>query len=303
MNRKFCVLSSFWLKIIGLVTMTLDHVGAFISIFYSSSSQIGQIGEIFRCIGRLAFPIFIFLLVQALRKSKNPEKYLFKIFIMWLAFFLVGLGVFIAAAAGAEIEALSPLAGSIPANAFNDLLYVGILLYLLNHKNKKFRFLCVFPLVLILCSYGFDVACSYGVTSFYLYFPDFIRADYSLFGLLLGLGFYYAEPIADKLANKALLYETDDEEIKQKRQGLVNLMSVVALVFTVAILYGISFIYGSLDPLRFSSIASFSLISGFFLILYNGQRGYDAKWFRWFNYLYYPVHIVIIGAIFVLLSL
>ncbi len=303
MNGKTQILSSFWLKLIGFVTMTLDHIGTFIGIFYSSVSDIGRVGQAFRCVGRLALPIFIFLLVQALKKSKNPEKYLLRIFIMWAAFFVLGLGVFIAAACGLKIEQFNSLGGSMPANAFNDLLYVGLFLFLLNNESKKFRPLCVLPLILIGCSYGFDLAGAYGFDSFYLYFPEFIRADYSVFALLLGIGFYYAEPLASKLSDKAFLYESNEKEIIEKRQGMFNLTNVCVLVISVVIMYGLSFVYDSRDPLCFSSIGSFALISCFFLILYNGKRGYDSKWFRWVSYLYYPVHILIIGTIFVLLSL
>ncbi len=303
MNGKVQVLSSFWLKIIGFITMTFDHIGTFIGMFYASGSTIGQVGLAFRCIGRLALPIFIFLLVQGLRNSKYPDKYLFRIFIMWAVFFVIGLGVFVASACGASIEVLDSLGGSIPANAFNDLLYVGLFLYLLNHKNKKLRALCAFPLILIGCSYAFDIVNAYGNTSLYMYFPEFIRADYSVFALLLGIGFYYTKPLAAKMADKVFLYETTDKEVAQRRQGLTNMLNACVVVFATAFMYGLSFAYGSYDPLRFSSIGSFAVLSIIFIMLYNGKRGYDSKWFRWVSYLYYPVHIIIIGLIFVLLSL
>ncbi len=303
MKRNALVLSSFWIKIIGFVTMTFDHIGTFIGLFYSSVSTIGQVGLVFRCIGRLALPIFIFLLVQGLRNSKDPEKYLLRIFIMWAVFFVIGLGVFIASACGASIDALSDLGGSIPANAFNDLLYVGLFLYLLNHKSKKLRPLSIIPLALIGCSYAFDIVNAYGNASFYMYFPEFIRADYSVFALILGIGFYYAKPLADKLSDKFFLYESEDEKITKDRQGVVNLVNLCVLVVATVIMYGLSFIYGELDPLRFSSIGSFAVISGVFFLLYNGKRGYDSKWFRYLTYFYYPVHIIIIGLVFVLLSL
>ena len=135
------------------------------------------------------------------------------------------------------------------------------------------------------------------------YYPVFLRADYGIYGLLLGLGFYYAKPLAAKLADKAFLYaESEDDEILRKRQALANILDVSVIVIVVGLFAIVALIDARLSPtLAYISGQTFALISAFFILLYNAKRGYDAKWFRVFTYLFYPVHIIIIGLIFLLI--
>lgn len=64
-------MSSFMLKIIGIITMLSDHIGdAFIGHF-----------SFFNLIGRIAFPIFAFQSVQGYINTKNLKKHLIKLFI------------------------------------------------------------------------------------------------------------------------------------------------------------------------------------------------------------------------------
>lgn len=63
------------LKIIAIITMIIDHIG-----FYFSASLNPYIYVIFRCIGRIAMPIFTFLIVEGYCYTKNFKKYILSIF-------------------------------------------------------------------------------------------------------------------------------------------------------------------------------------------------------------------------------
>lgn len=71
------------LKWLGIITMTIDHVGAGIIQYYNldSAADLSEWYMISRMIGRLAFPIFVFLIVQGYQHTSNLKKYLVRLFI------------------------------------------------------------------------------------------------------------------------------------------------------------------------------------------------------------------------------
>ena len=75
MTKTAFGLSGNQLKLIALITMTIDHVGAYLLPQY----------EILRLIGRISMPIYAFLIAEGCRYTKNKGKYL-----SLMAFFALG---------------------------------------------------------------------------------------------------------------------------------------------------------------------------------------------------------------------
>ena len=74
--KKLLKIDNFVLKIIASITMAFDHVGIFLDMYVGQ--QVGTLITAFRIIGRLAFPIFAFLIVEGALHTKNLKKYLYR---------------------------------------------------------------------------------------------------------------------------------------------------------------------------------------------------------------------------------
>ncbi len=70
-NTQKLSVDGFTLKIIAIITMLIDHIGA---VLFPNII-------IIRLIGRIAFPIFCFLIVEGYFHTKNLRKYLTRLFI------------------------------------------------------------------------------------------------------------------------------------------------------------------------------------------------------------------------------
>lgn len=73
-------MSNYQLKLIAIITMTIDHIGHFIL------DPTTDMYLMFRIVGRLAFPIFAYLLIVGYFKTSNFAKYLITILVLGLMF-------------------------------------------------------------------------------------------------------------------------------------------------------------------------------------------------------------------------
>lgn len=153
-------LTSFTLKLIAILSMMIDHTGA---VLYPQHVWM-------RMVGRLAFPIFCFLLVEGILHTRNVKKY------------GIRLGIF---AFLSEIPFDLAFYGKAVFNGHQNVFFtllIGLVVVAILEKNKKkeamqekkYRYYLVDGLTVFL---GMAAA-------------DILKTDYGSFGLLLILCFY-----------------------------------------------------------------------------------------------------------------
>lgn len=74
MNKNYKCINSFTLKMIAIITMVIDHVGAVLF----------PMNMTFRYIGRISFPLFVFLLVEGSIHTSKIRKYELRMFLFAL---------------------------------------------------------------------------------------------------------------------------------------------------------------------------------------------------------------------------
>lgn len=79
MKKTTTLFSSAALKIIALLTMTIDHLAIFL---YDASFITAYEYIPLRVIGRLAFPLFAFMIVEGVLHTKNLKQYLLRLALM-----------------------------------------------------------------------------------------------------------------------------------------------------------------------------------------------------------------------------
>ena len=216
--KKF--LSNFDLKILAIITMTIDHIGA---IMYPNI-------DIFRIIGRISFPIFAFLLVEGFKHTRNKLKYFLRLLLF------------------------AVIAQPICDYAFN------------NHElNILFTFSLSF---LLLSSLEFIKKIinkySKGIEN-YLYKTVFYSLTYILFVLF------------------SIILNVDYQALGI---SLVFIFYLVPNLYLSFLLYLLAVIFLATNTIQF-----YSLLSFLFIYMYNGEKGKNIKYFF---YLYYPLHLLIL---------
>ena len=162
-------LSGTALKMIAVITMLIDHIGAVIvqrtQMFEQFASPewlwLNQSYEMLRDVGRLAFPIFCFLLVEGFLHTRNEKKYLIRMVLFALI---------------SEIPFNLALTGNLMDRRFQNVyweLSLGLVVLMLMRWAEKGRL----PALL---SFIYKVS----VTVAAMLLAELLCFDYGLYGIL-----------------------------------------------------------------------------------------------------------------------
>ncbi len=148
--KLFDCANGFVLKLIAIITMLIDHVGA---VLYPNDM-------LFRYIGRIAFPIFVFLLVEGAVHTRNIRKYELRMLIFALA-----------SEVCFDLAFFNTWFYFSYQNVFFTLLLGVIMLDFIQHANNKI---------------WLEIA----IVILFMIIANFLNTDYSAGGVLLVYVFY-----------------------------------------------------------------------------------------------------------------
>ena len=228
------------LKVIAAITMLIDHIGY---LLFPGNLLL-------RIIGRLAYPIYAFMIAEGCRYTQNKLRYFLGIFILAIVcqtvYFVVvqdpGLSILVTY----SISILLIYAWQFCQKAFSE---AGV--------GK--RILSVLLLITL-------------ITAVYV-LNLFVTVDYGFWGSMVPL-------IA------GLFMRRDGKESKMDRKVVhVSMLGIGLLLLSME--------YGYIQP--------YCLLALPLLYLYNGQRG--KRKMKYFFYIFYPAHLVVLQGIYLLLQL
>lgn len=222
---------------------------------------------IFRIIGRFSFIIFSFLTVEGILKSSNKIKYILRLAILAISMDLL----------------LFILSGNYFGNPITTLCLGALTIYFLEDKKIWKKFLSLIPITYILLI-------SLEIIPLY--------ADYDLYGLSTIMIFYIGYLLSNIISSFIIKsYQLDEETFENSSYKLTlrnTISSILFLSFSM-IIYFINPIWNNKGLFtEMNSIQVYAIFSLIPILLYNGQRGYNKKWFKYGSYIFFPLHLIII---------
>lgn len=158
-------LTGSYLKWIAILTMLIDHIGAFLlePALESGlvSTQFTGLNMVLRLIGRLSFPLFTFLLVEGFTHTRAVKRY------------LVQLGIF-------------ALVSEVPF----DLAKEGVLLEF-TYQNIYFTLLIGLLTITLFDRFKEEKYLRWLILIIGMLLSEVLQTDYAAFGILLIFVFYY----------------------------------------------------------------------------------------------------------------
>lgn len=270
MGKKVYVgLTASQIKWIALLFMTIDHL----YMLCAATQMLLRIVPILRLLGRVAAPLFLFLITESAWHTRSKIRFLVRLYLAG-----VGTGIF--------TIVTNMLFGHImiytPGNIFFTLFYTVTYIYLFEYMLIAIR---MYDWKLILKSIIIAGITLLPQVLFYLIdrwnfpgierdtvvfwrelittiFPPILHVEYSILFIIMGVGIYFCKNIRQKC-------------------------------FVFILFCGVSFI-GALSGGDLYPVNEFMISGQYWMILalpfmysYNGDRGNQRKLFF---YIYYPVH-------------
>jgi hypothetical protein len=311
------------LKLIAIFTMLIDHTAASIlggllikrgiysGVNFNNYAKLYTIYEIMRLIGRLAFPIFCFLLVEGMVHTHNKYKYAMRLALFALiseipfdlglqyqpfnwdhqnVFFTLLIGLLVMIGFDTINKTLKDKKW-LPALAVIGLAAAGyISYYVADALLETTSYLLTFVGINTRITFPFArtslMIAIFSIISFVIYILLWIKKSASKASILF----------SDMVILAAGVLLADYLKTDYSGFGII----------TIAVIYGLrryplNAIFGGCITL---TIMSYFEISAFFDLLfikfYNGKRGLSLKYVF---YLFYPVHLVLLYLICYLLKL
>ena len=235
-------LSSAALHIMAMVFMLCDHLWG--AVFPDAVWL--------TCIGRIAYPLFAFMLVEGYFYTHDIKRYIMRLFILALI---------------SEIPFDLMCTGTVFYPYHQNVIWtflIGLLLICLIERVKKSGkawkvWLTAFAAVIIGFVAGFAIMTDYygaGVLTVLVFYFFRGRKWWNYIGQLIGMYIINVEMLGGRCYPVVIF----GHEFELMQQGLAML---------------------ALIPIW----------------LYRGRQGYHAKWFRYFCYAFYPVHMLVIFLI------
>ena len=269
-------LDKFVLKIIGCLLMTLGTIAATV-VPYSSTAYV-----VLMNISILVLPIFVFMTVDSVFKTKRPLFYLLLLFVFALFYVLADYVIM-------YTDIYPKSTGLYVGNIFVDLFLGAMIAYFAKIKNR-YSFLIVIPLALYILSFF-----KFKFDDFYVY-PFLTKYGILSFCLFVIIILCYS--ICPLIIKKYSQKNNQDNEVVESiyLQRVINIssavMSVTLLLINLLIRhYNIIFINVNPEEGIFLDYCAFGFI---FLLFYNGKQGLYNKIVKYSFYSYYPLHILIL---------
>ena len=273
MKNKSNLLNGFHLKIIGILSMIFDHIIVVLEMVDKIDLvplfSINLI-TIFRIIGRFSFIIFAFLTVEGILKTSNRIKYILRLSILAISMDLL----------------LFILTGNYFGNPITTLALGALTIYFLEDKKIYKKLLAILPI-------SYIILLSLEIIPLY--------ADYDLYGLCTILLFYLSYLLSNWFSKYIITkYQLDDETFTNSNYkiSLRNTVSSILFLTFSMIIYFINPIWNNKGLFtEMNSIQVYSIFALIPIMLYNGERGYNKKWFKYGSYIFFPLHLLIIYLI------
>lgn len=249
------------IKFLALIAMLIDHIGYYFYPF------LGDFGDLARLIGRISFPLFIFAFAWGYfysrgRRSENLTRLYF-----------MGVGMAILNVIFWILTPFRTLNYYPQHNIFVNFLLIGLVISMVeNWQNNRNKSITIFLVIAASTLIHFVILQAIGWNFEYFgrllsgFLPSIFYLEYDFWFVIFGAAIYFARNHKFALASIMILFS------------------------------GIHFLT---TPIGSKFQQGFMIFSLIFMLLYNGKKGIESKWFF---YIFYPLHIVILWAAFLAMT-